>query len=152
MSNINRRCTFFKKLLKSIIKILVIVIVIVLIVLSIALTMGASLATVVPLVGLTIGQLLIIGIAALAVCFIISPEGASEGLKKAFDGVSSAVSGIISGATGVVVDGVKSITSGLNLSSWLFLLGGGFLGYKLLTKDDSKTVVQIKEKGRADET
>ena len=152
MSNINRRCVFFKKLLKSIIKILVIVIVIILIVLSIALTMGASLATVVPLVGLTIGQLLIIGIAALAVCFIISPEGASEGLKKAFDGVSGAVSGIISGATGVVVDGVKSIANGLNLSSWLFLLGGGFLGYKLLTKDDSKTVVQIKEKGRADET
>lgn len=149
MSNTNRRCAFFKKLLKSIIKILVIVIVIILIVLSIALTMGASLATIVPIVGLTIGQLLIVGIAALAVCFIISPEGASEGLKKAFDGVSGAISGIISGATGVVVDGVKSLADELNLGSWLLLLGGGFLGYKLLTKDDSKIVMQVENRERA---
>lgn len=143
MSIYIRRCIFFKKLLKSIIKIIVIVIVIILIVLSIALTMGASLATIVPFVGLTIGQLLIIGVAALAICFIISPDGASEGLKKAFTGISSAVSGIVGGITGVVVDGVKSVASGLNLGTWLFLLGGGYLGYKLLTEEDSKTVVQI---------
>lgn len=104
--------------------------------------MGASLGTIV-FMGLTIGELIIIGIAALAICFIIDKDAASEGMKKVFDGVSSLVSGVVGGVTGVISNGAESIISNLKIPSLLLLLGGGYLGYKLFIEEDSDNRIVI---------
>lgn len=116
------------------------VITIILIILAVMFTMGMALPAVLVGMGLTYGALFFIGFAALAICFIISPEGASEGLKKAFDGVSSAVSGIVGGVTGIVSDSVNAVVDNFKIPSLLWILGGGFLAYKLFIEEDQQTI------------
>lgn len=114
------------------------VIVIILLVLAIMFTAGMALPAVLAGMGLTYGTLFLIGIAALAICFIISPEGASEGLGKAVSAVGSAVSGVVSGVAGVVKDGVSGIISGLGLGNIILFGVAGYIGYKLITNEDNQ--------------
>lgn len=114
------------------------VIVIILLVLAIMFTAGMALPAALAGMGLTYGSLFLIGIAALAICFIISPEGAAEGLGKAMSGVSSAVSGIVGGVTDVVKDGVSAAVDGLGLGRIVLFGVAGYLGYKLITSEDNQ--------------
>lgn len=114
------------------------VIVIILLVLAIMFTAGMALPAVLTGMGLTYGSLFLIGIAALAICFIISPEGAAEGLGKAISGVSSAVSGVIGGVADVVESGVSAAVDGLGLGKLILFGVTGYIGYRIITSEDDK--------------
>lgn len=119
------------------------VIVIVLLVLAIMWTSGLALPTVLSAAGLTYGSIMFIGLAALAISFMISPEGAMEGLNKAVGAVSSVVSGVVGGAIDIAKGVGSTVADKLNLSGLIAIGIAGFLGYKYLTKEDPK-VVEIK--------
>lgn len=116
------------------------VIVIVLLVLAIMWTAGLTLPAVLSAAGLTYSSIMFIGLAALAICFMISPEGAMEGLNKAVGAVSSVVSGVVGGAIDIVKGAGSAIADKLNLSGLIIIGVAGFLGYKYLTKEDPKVV------------
>lgn len=135
MSNINRRCDFFKKLLKAIVKVLVIIAIIIIVIAAIVLSGGTALAALIPL-GLTAVQFLMVGLGLLALGFMLDKDTASQTLGSAVSGIKEAVGSVVNGVIDVAGDATKSLFSNF---LWLIPIGiGGYLLWDNLTSEDRK--------------
>lgn len=133
---LKRRCVFFKKLLKAIVKILVIIAVIIIVIAAIVLSGGTALAFLIPL-GLTAMQFLIVGLAIMAVSFMLDADTASETLGKAVTGIKETVSSVVEGGVELIGEASASIITKL---WWLIPIG---LGYYYISKDDNPSKVEV---------
>lgn len=101
---------FFKKIFKTLIKILIIIAVVIVIIAAIVLSGGTALAALIPF-GLSAGAFLAIGVAGLAVCFMMDPETTSEYVGRAVSGIKDVASDVLDKTVSVVADGANSVIS-----------------------------------------
>lgn len=126
---------FFKRIFKTLIKILIIIAVVILVIAAVVLSGGTALSFLIPF-GLSAGAFLAIGVAGLAVAFMIDPETTSEYIGRAVSGVKDVASDILDKTIDVVADGTDKLISRF---WWIIPIGG--LIYYNYTKDKGEEVV-----------
>lgn len=127
---------FFKKIFKTLIKILIIIAVVIIVIAAVVLSGGTALTFLIPF-GLTAGAFLAIGIAGLAIAFMVDPETTSEYVGRAVGGIKDTVGDVLDKTVEAVADATDSI---LNKFWWLIPLGG-FVYYNYNKKEDENIVI-----------